>query len=166
MCHLQIPPDFCPWLWILKKSQEKWPLSRFQTNSALHFPVAAWDVLNTLLTLRMAHVQQFWSRKYQTEMWESLLFEIEMLAGRWCPWEFAGSGCFRTSKPKRTFQPHITRSLAACTAGAFRPIFSNCSIKLLSSSHLCCLNVGSVLQLKWNAHKIWPFLNNAKTPID
>lgn len=52
-------------LWILKKPQEK---MTFQTNSTLHFPAAAWDVLNMLLTLHMAHVQQFQSRKYQTEM--------------------------------------------------------------------------------------------------
>lgn len=49
------------------KSQGKMALELVSDN-IVHLAAAAWDVLNILLTLRMAHVQQFWSRKYQTEM--------------------------------------------------------------------------------------------------
>lgn len=166
-----VPPDFCLWLlrlhlgcgyWRNRRKKKKKKGFWVSSISALHFPAAAWDVLNILLTLHMAHVQQFWSRKYQTEMWESLLFEIQMLAGRWCPWEFAGSGCFCTSKAKRPLLPHITHSLSACKAGAFLPIFSNYSIKPPSPSHLCSPNASLALQLKWKAHKICSTLINAK----
>lgn len=105
MCYLQFPLDFHPWFLRLHLGCGYWRYPRkkmtFQTNSTLHFPAAAWDVLNTLLTLHMAHVQQFQSRKYQTEMWESLLFGIQKLAGSWCPRGLAGSGCFHPSEPNR-----------------------------------------------------------------
>lgn len=96
--------DFSLRLRILKNSQEKWPLSRFQTNpfpSREMLPAAAWDVLNILLIRCMAPVQQFWSRKYQTATWPSLLLGTQALAGRWRPWGSAGSGCFHTSKTEK-----------------------------------------------------------------